>query len=86
MIDKYKSIKSIGDKTIEGKLLIMALAALTSLSLDDIKDKRWGGSVSPDDALERIVDIANQVYYEDEWKSEQKMKKRDKKINIILNE
>ena len=59
MIDKYKSIKSIDDKTIEGKLLMMALAALTSLSLDDIRDKRW--SVSPDDALERVVDIANQV-------------------------
>ena len=63
----------------------MAISILTSIKPEDIKDNKWGGMVHPDDALLKIQDIANRIYYEEEWKGEQIKIKRDTKINKILN-
>ena len=84
MIDRFDTIRDIDDSTPQGKLLLMALAALTSIDEEDIKTQKWGGMVHPDDALERLVDLTNSVYYEEEWKSEKTIKERDKKIESIL--
>ena len=85
MIDTFNDIRDIDTETSHGKLLLMALAILTSLDINDIKNKKWGGLISPDKALEQLVDITNQVYYEEEWKSEKIKKERDRKINELLN-
>jgi hypothetical protein len=63
----------------------MALAILTSINVEDIKDNKWGGMVHPDDALMKVQDLTNQIYYEEEFKAEKKRIMRDNKINSILN-
>lgn len=83
MISKTK-IKDIDNISDEGKLLFAALAILTSIDNKDIKNEKWGGMVHPDDALERIQDLANKMFYEEEYKSYLKSKERDNKINSIL--
>lgn len=70
--------------TEEGKVLMAAIAILTSLDNDDLKNNLWGGMVHPDDALERVIELANKIFYEEEWKSEQILKERDFKLNKIL--
>jgi hypothetical protein len=83
MIIKNK-ITEISDISDEGKLLFAAVAILTSIDIKDIKNEKWGGMVHPDDALERIQDLANKIFYEEEYKSYLKSKERDNKINSIL--
>ena len=79
-----KSIRDFNDNSPEGKLLLDAISILTSINVEDIKDNKWGGMVHPDNALLKIQDIANRIYYEEEWKAEQIKIKRDTKINSIL--
>ena len=79
-----KTIKDINDKTEEGKLLLMAISILTSIKPDDIKSNKWGGWVHPDDALMKVQDLTNEIYYEEEYKAEKKRIMRDNKINSIL--
>lgn len=79
-----KSIRDFNDNSPEGKLLLAAISILTSIKGEDIKDNKWGGTVHPDNALLKIQDIANRIYYEEEWKMEQIKIKRDTKINSIL--
>lgn len=38
----------------------------------------------PDDVLDKIVELTNKVYYEDEWKSSEIKRNREVKINKIL--
>ena len=83
MISK-NNITDINDISDEGKLLVAALAVLTSIDIKDIKNEKWGGMVHPDDALERIQDLANKIFYEEEYNSYLKSKERDNKINSIL--
>lgn len=82
MINTYK-ICDI-PSTDEGKVLVASIAILTSLDNDDLKNNLWGGMVHPDDALERVIELANKIFYEEEWKSEQILKERDCKLNKIL--
>ena len=81
---KQKNISNINDTTEEGKLLLMAISILTSIKPEDIKSDKWGGMVHPDDALMKVQDLANEIYYEEEWKAEQIKIMRDNKINSIL--
>jgi len=81
-----KTIRDFNDNSPEGKLLLAAISILTSISGEDIKDNKWGGTVHPDKALLKIQDLANRIYYEEEWKGEQIKIKRDIKINKIIND
>ena len=81
----YKTIRDFNDNSPEGKLLLAAISILTSINVEDIKDNKWGGMVHPDNALLKIQDIANRIYYEEEWRSEKIKIMRDTKINSILN-
>jgi hypoxanthine phosphoribosyltransferase len=85
MID-YKTIKDFNEDTHEGKLLLAAIAVLTSVDHEDIKSQKWGGMTHPDTAMEQIVELANKIFYEEEWKLEQERIKRDNKINKILKD
>ena len=79
-----KTIRDFNDNSPEGKLLLAAISILTTISEEDLKDNKWGGMIHPDNALLKIQDIANRIYYEEEWKAEQIKIKRDTKINSIL--
>jgi hypothetical protein len=78
-----KKVNQIAD-TDEGKVLLATIAILTSIDEQDIEDDLWEGMVHPDEALERIVELANKIYYEEEWTSEQISKERDSKLNKII--
>lgn len=82
MID-MKTIREISESDNEGKILIAALAILTSIKKSDIDDGKWGDVVHPDDALERVIDLANQIYYKEEYDSEKKLRDRDNKLNEL---
>lgn len=84
MITNIKTIRDFVDSTDEGKILIAALSVLTSIECKDIREGKWGGMTHPDDALSTLVDLANRIYYEQEWKEEQKRIKRDNKIDDII--
>lgn len=79
-----KTIRDFSDNSDEGKMLLAALSVLTSIECKDIKEQKWGGMTHPDEALQRVIDLANRIYYEEEWKEEQKRIKRDNKINDII--
>ena len=81
---RMEQFKEFSQETDEGKLLLAALAILTSLDKEDIAEKKWGGSTHPDDAFKRVVDIANQVFYEDDWKSEKISRERNNKLSKII--
>lgn len=81
---RMKTIKDFTSDTDEGKLLLAALAVLTSLDKQDIREGKWGGMVHPDDAFERVVELANKIFHEEEWKSEETIRKRDDKISRII--
>jgi hypothetical protein len=83
MID-YKTIKDFDGDSVEGKLLLTAIAVLTSIDHEDIKIAKWGGMTHPDQAIEQLVELANKIFYKEEWKQEQEKIKRDNKINKIL--
>lgn len=84
MIEEFKSISEINTDLVEGKLLIMAMAILTTIDYEDIKKNEYGCGSHPDVVLAKIVELTNKVYYEDEWKSSEVKRNRDVKINKIL--
>lgn len=69
--------------TEEGKLLLAALSILTSIDKSDIHSEGYGGSSYIGDVMIKVNDIANKVFYEEEWKSYQIIKKREDKLNKI---
>lgn len=81
-----KTISDFSHDSDEGKMLLAALAVLTSIDKKDITENKWGGWVHPDDALRRVADLANKIYYEEEWKAEESRIKRDEKISKIIEE
>lgn len=83
MIDT--TFQNFNDKTNEGKLLLAAIAILTSIDPEHIKNNKWGGSISPQQAMDQLLDLANKTYYKEEWEVEQIKLERDKKINDLLN-
>lgn len=72
-IEKFRQIDTNID---EGKLLLSAKSILTSIDSEDLKRKKWGGMISPDQAHEQIVDLANRIFFEKEYKQEVRRKKR----------
>ena len=75
--------KELSQEFDEGKLLLAALAVLTSMSKTDITDGKCGGNVHSDDAFKKIVDLANQVFHKEELQIEQDKTERDNKISRI---
>ena len=84
MIDLNK-INSINTNSDEGKLLLAALAILTSITEEDITNKKWGGFVSPTTALEGVEDLAMKIFYKEDYERWQLTKFIDDKIDSILN-
>lgn len=82
---EWKDITDFNGDTDEGKVLLAAIAILSSIEVDDIKENIWGGMVNPNTAIKQLVDLTNRIYYEEEWKLEQERIKRDLTINKILD-
>lgn len=84
MIENMNSISDFSTDSPEGKLLLAALAILTSIDHRDITNNKWGGMVHPDDALQKVCDLANKIYFEKEYEQYKQSKLRDSKIEQIL--
>ncbi len=84
------TIREIDDSTKEGKMLMAALAVLTSITHEQIDDHEYGGMVHPDEAVCRIAELANYIYFTDEFKRQKAISeginKRDNTINNIIND
>ncbi len=80
----HKQLSDINMNSEEGQLLMAAVAILTSIEKKHIDSNKWGGNLHPDKAVKQIADLTNKIYYEEEWKAEQKRIERDNKINKIL--
>lgn len=83
---QLNTIREIDDQSTEGKLLIAAVAILTSISEKDIKNNIWGGLVSPDQGIKQIQELANKIYHKKEWEAYLRLKKRDEKIDKLIND
>lgn len=70
--------------TNEGKMLLAALAILTTIDHEDINSRKYGGSTHPYDAFDSVLDLANKIYYEDEYKLYLSSVERDNKINDVI--
>lgn len=82
---EWQNITEFDSDTPEGKVLLAAISILSSIECEDIKENKWGGMVHPDDALKQVVELANKIYYEEEWKLEQERIKRDSTISKVLD-
>ena len=82
---EWQNITEFDSDTPEGKVLLAAISILSSIECEDIKENKWGGMVHPDDALKQVVELANKIYYEEEWKLEQERIKRDNTISKVLD-
>jgi hypothetical protein len=67
--------------TDEGMLLLAALSILTS----DIDRKKFGGHMHPHDVFEYVQDLANKIFFEEEYKQIELQNKRNKIIEGIID-
>jgi hypothetical protein len=81
-----KTFKNFDIESDEGKMLLASIAILTSISISDIQEKKYGSTCSPEDVIDTIQDLANRIFHEKEWKRDQMGKKRIEKINKLENE
>ena len=82
--EKYKDFRTFSDGSIEGKLLMAAMAILTSIDKEDIKVGRYGSMNHPDTITENIWDLANYIYNREEYEDWKVIEGRDKKIDELL--
>ena len=78
-------INNINTSSDEGKLLLAALAILTSITEGDVKEKKWGGMTHPNRALNQVEDLAMKIFHEEDYDRYLLTKRRDNKIHSILS-
>jgi hypothetical protein len=82
-----KNLEKIQDIDLsinEGRLLISAIAVLTSLRIKNILDKQWGSSVNNEVCIEKLSEIADGFFAKKEYRTDKisvvKQKRRIKQI------
>lgn len=68
--------------TQEGMLLLASVAVLTG----NIDMSKYGSNKSPDEVFKHIQDLANRIFFEEEYKQAELQKKRNKKLEQIIND
>ena len=66
--------------TQEGMLLLASIAVLTG----NIDTSKYGSNKSPDEVFKHIQDLANRIFFEEEYKQAELQKKRNKIIDDII--
>ena len=66
--------------TQEGMLLLASIAILTG----DIDTKKYGPNKTPNEVFDNVQDLANRIFYEEEYNLIQIQNKRNKIIENIL--
>jgi hypothetical protein len=81
-----ETIRDFTTDSIEGQLLLAALAFLTSIDCNQIKNGEYGGMNNPDEVIKRVSNLANEIFHEEEYKVYKNSIKRQDKIECIINE
>ena len=68
--------------TQEGMLLLASIAVLTG----NIDTKKYGSNKTPDEVFKHIQDLANRIFFEEEYKQIEIQNKRNKKLEQIIND
>jgi hypothetical protein len=66
--------------TKEGMLLLASIAVLTG----SIDTKKYGSNKSPDEVFKHIQDLANRIFFEEEYKQIELQNKRNRIIENLL--
>ena len=82
--EEYRKFTNFNQDSVEGKLLMSALAILTSIDKKDLCEGKYGGMNHPDVVMGNIWDLANRIFYEKEYKDWKFIEERDSKIDDIL--
>ena len=67
--------------TQEGMLLLASVAVLTG----NIDISKYGSNKTPDEVFKHIQDLANRIFFEEEYNQAELQKKRNKKLEQIIN-
>ena len=86
-----KNLEKIDDidlSTNEGRLLVSAIAVLTSLRIKNILDKEWGGGIDHDVCIQKLTNISDQIFVSKGYRTDKisvvKQKRRIKQIQKNL--
>ena len=66
--------------TQEGMLLLASIAVLTG----NIDMSKYGSNKSPDEVFKHIQDLANRIFFEEEYKQLELQNKRNRIIDDII--
>jgi len=80
-----KDLTDLDLSTDEGKMLMAAIAILTTIDENHLKESRFGTKSTPYGVIKELSHLSNKMYYEEEYKSYLKSEKRDEKIKNIMN-
>ena len=64
----------------EGMLLLASISILTT----NIDMSKYGSNKTPDEVFKHIQDLANRIFFEEEYKQAELQKKRNKMIDDII--
>ena len=64
----------------EGMLLLASISILTT----NIDMSKYGSNKTPDEVFKHIQDLANRIFFEEEYKQAELQKKRNKIIDDII--
>ena len=77
-------LHDLNTESDEGKMLLAALAVLTSISPEQINSGEYGGTTNPDQVVEKIADLSNYIFSPKEYEANKIKLKRDDTINNII--
>ena len=61
-MDDAKNMLDIDINSKEGKLLVAAIAVLTTLKEEDLANKKWGRSLNAKTVLTKLSDLTNTMF------------------------
>ena len=61
-MNDIKNVLDIDIDSKEGKLLVAAIAVLTTLREEDLTAKKWGRSLNANTALNKLSDLTNTMF------------------------
>ena len=64
----------------EGMLLLASISILTT----NIDMSKYGSNKTPDEVFKHIQDLANRIFFEEEYKQAELQKRRNKMIDDII--
>lgn len=88
IMKNLEKIQDIDLSTNEGRLLISAIAVLTSLRIKNILQDEWGSGINHEVCMEKLTKISNDIFAAKQYRTEKisvvKQKRRIKQIQKNL--